>query len=199
MFRRKIPEQRQKERTGKSGTLRLQYLQELVAQFQNALSKEIKEKIVANLGNFAYDPYNYTFFRQLNVLELFLDCLTEPNEKLVEFFVGRIWLVLCFSVFIFSLFSIFVNTQCEDPTNVVVIIQCDGIPLVIEYVSSPVRNTVNYALGSLNYLCNATTEDDILKLEIVEAIERFAAAGSVNMGFSNLAQAFLDKHVHKLT
>ncbi|KAL8498437.1 hypothetical protein ACS0TY_021677 [Phlomoides rotata] len=163
-------DQRQKERTGKSGTLRLQYLQELVAQFQNALSEEIKEKIVANLGNFAYAPYNYTFFRQLNVLELFLDCLTEPNEKLVEFFVGRIWLVLC-----------------------------DGIPLVIEYVSSPVRNTVNYALGSLNYLCNATTEDDILKLEIVEAIERFAAAGSVNMGFSNLAQAFLDKHVHKLT
>ncbi|KAL8509881.1 hypothetical protein ACS0TY_016921 [Phlomoides rotata] len=174
-------DQRQKERTGKSGTLRLQYLQELVAQFQNALSEETKEKIVANLGNFAYDPYNYTFFRQLNVLELFLDCLTEPNEKLVEFAVGGI----C--------------NACADPTNADVIIQCDGIPLVIQCLSSPVRNTVNYALGSLYYLCNATTEDEILKLEIVEAIERFAAAGSVNTGFSNLAQAFLDKHVHKLT
>lgn len=74
------------------------------------------------MGNFAYDPYNYTFFRQvccfliyillfllfiteffciddmnnhtsrqqLNVLELFLDCLTEPNENLVEFAVGGI-------------------------------------------------------------------------------------------------------------
>ncbi|KAL8498438.1 hypothetical protein ACS0TY_021678 [Phlomoides rotata] len=102
-------DQRQKERTGKSGTLRLQYLQELVAQFQNASSEEIKEKIVANLGNFAYDPYNYTFFCQLNVLELFLDCLTEPNEKLVEFAVGGI----C--------------NACANPTNAAVIIQCDGL------------------------------------------------------------------------
>lgn len=86
-----------------------------------------KEKTVANLANFAYDPYNYSFlrqvktltfileqfshkyeinifflfsfstehlllmiFKQLNVLELFLDCITEPNEKLVEFGVGGI-------------------------------------------------------------------------------------------------------------
>lgn len=27
---------------------------------------------------------------QLNVLELFIDCLTEPNEKLVEFGIGGI-------------------------------------------------------------------------------------------------------------
>ncbi|KAL8503379.1 hypothetical protein ACS0TY_022206 [Phlomoides rotata] len=167
-------DQRQKERTGKSGTLRLQYLQELVAQFQNASSEEIKEKIVANLGNFAYDPYNYTFFRQLNVLELFLDCLTKPNEKLVEFAVGEI----C--------------NACANPTNAVVIIQCDGLLSSNAY-------QVNYALGSLYYFCNATTEDEILKPEIVEAIERFTAAGSVNMGFSNLAHAFLDRHVHKLT
>ncbi|KAL8463983.1 hypothetical protein ACS0TY_033791 [Phlomoides rotata] len=106
---------------------------------------------------------------------------SEPNEKLVEFAVGGI----C--------------NACADPTNAAVIIQCDDIPLVIECVSSPIRNTVNYALGSLYYLCNATTEDEILKPEIVEVIERFATAGSVNTGFSNLAQAFLDRHVHKLT
>ncbi|KAH9725125.1 ARM repeat superfamily protein [Citrus sinensis] len=82
--------QRQEERTGRSGTPRLQYLQELVSQFQNSTDEERKEKIVANLANFAYDPYNYTFLRQLNVLELFLDCITEPNEKLVEFGVGGI-------------------------------------------------------------------------------------------------------------
>lgn len=28
--------------------------------------------------------------KQLNVLELFLDCITEPNEKLVEFGIGGI-------------------------------------------------------------------------------------------------------------
>ncbi|KAI5434618.1 variant 2, Armadillo repeat-containing protein 7 [Lathyrus oleraceus] len=82
--------QRQLERTGRYGTSRLQYLQELVNQFQNASENETKEKILANLANFAYDPYNYNFLRQLNVLELFLDCITEPNEKLIEFGVGGI-------------------------------------------------------------------------------------------------------------
>ncbi|KAK4385833.1 Armadillo repeat-containing protein 7 [Sesamum angolense] len=173
-------DQRQKERTGKYGSPRLEYLQELVTQFQNATSEEIKEKIVANLGNFAYDPYNYTFLRQLNVLELFLDCLTEPNERLVEFAIGGI----C--------------NACADAANAEVIIQCDGIPLIIQCLSSPVRNTVSYTLGSLYYLCNATTRDEILRPEIVDAIKRFAAAGAVNVGFSNLAQAFLDKHVSEL-
>ncbi|KAL2227805.1 armadillo repeat-containing protein 7 [Sesamum indicum] len=173
-------DQRQKERTGKYGSPRLEYLQELVTQFQNATSEEIKEKIVANLGNFAYDPYNYAFLRQLNVLELFLDCLTEPNERLVEFAIGGI----C--------------NACADPANAEVVIQCDGIPLIVQCLSSPVRNTVSYALGSLYYLCNATTRDEILRPEIVDAIKRFASAGAVNVGFSNLAQAFLDKHVSEL-
>ncbi|KAL6543267.1 hypothetical protein OROHE_010787 [Orobanche hederae] len=222
-------DQRQKERTGKYGSPRLQYLQELVAQFQNASTEEGKEKIVANLGNFAYDPYNYTFLRQLNVLELFLDCLTEPNERLVQFALGGI----C--------------NACADPTNAAVVIQCDGIPLVIQCLSSPVRNTalmsprtgiqyissagsqhdtcliphhlaehmarpatcfiphpltvytfparmiVNYALGSLYYLCSATSKGEILKPEVVDAIKRFAAAGSISVCFGNLAQSLLDK------
>ncbi|XP_074355191.1 uncharacterized protein LOC141693903 isoform X2 [Apium graveolens] len=124
--------QRQEERTGKYGTPRVQYLQELVTQFQNASSEETKEKIAANLANFAYDPYNYTFLRQLNVLELFLDCTTEPNEKLVEFGVGG----LC--------------NSCVDPANAAVITHYNGIPLIIECLSSPVRNTVDF-IGELCY------------------------------------------------
>ncbi|CAL5386346.1 unnamed protein product [Camellia sinensis] len=169
--------QRQEERTGKYGTPRLQYLQELVSQFQNATSEESKERIVANLANFAYDPYNYTFLRQLNILELFLDCLTEPNEKLVEFGVGGI----C--------------NSCVDPANTAIVSQCGGIPLIIQCLSSPVRNTVNYALGALYYLCNASNKEEILKPEVVDVIRRYAAAGAVSVSFSNLAQAFLDKHV----
>ncbi|CAL5384323.1 unnamed protein product [Camellia sinensis] len=169
--------QRQEERTGKYGTPRLQYLQELVSQFQNATSEESKERIVANLANFAYDPYNYTFLRQLNILELFLDCLTEPNEKLVEFGVAGI----C--------------NSCVDPANTAIVSQCGGIPLIIQCLSSPVRNTVNYALGALYYLCNGSNKEEILKPEVVDVIRRYAAAGAVSVSFSNLAQAFLDKHV----
>ncbi|KAH9781186.1 ARM repeat superfamily protein [Citrus sinensis] len=176
--------QRQEERTGRSGTPRLQYLQELVSQFQNSTDEERKEKIVANLANFAYDPYNYTFLRQcicnflqLNVLELFLDCITEPNEKLVEFGVGGI----C--------------NASVDPANAAIITKSGGIPLIIECLSSPVRNTVNHALGALYYLCSMSTKEEILKPEVVDVIRRYAAAESVNVSFSNLAKAFLDKQV----
>lgn len=129
-----------------------------------ARDAETKEKVAANLANFAYDPYNYNFLRQvitdfmsesysylfkniillegaqcptmwtriwlcqvdqtkslkainidqnigiihvcmfvqLNVLELFIDCITEPNEKLIEFGVGGICNA-CVGHFYFSL------------------------------------------------------------------------------------------------
>ncbi|PIA64264.1 hypothetical protein AQUCO_00100029v1 [Aquilegia coerulea] len=169
-------EQRQVERTGRSGTPRVQYLQELVSEFQNATSEESKEKVVAHLANFAYDPYNFSFLRQLNVLELFLDCITEPNEKLVEFGAGG------------------VCNACVDPANAAVIAEYGGIPLIIQCVSSPVRNTVNYALGALYYLCDAN-EEEILKPEVIEVIKRYAAAGTVSVSFSNLANAFMEKHL----
>ncbi|KAJ0246330.1 hypothetical protein HA466_0168890 [Hirschfeldia incana] len=175
--------QRQEERTGKTGTPRLQYLQELVSQFQNATGEQTKEKIVANLANFSYDPYNYTILRQLNVLELFIDCLTEPNEKLVEFGMGGI----C--------------NACAEPKNAATIVEADGIPLIIKCLSSPVRNTVNYALGALYYICdyNRATREMILRAEVLDLIERYAAAETVCVSFSNLAKAFLDKHVHART
>ncbi|KAK7300638.1 hypothetical protein RJT34_11486 [Clitoria ternatea] len=170
-------DQRQQERTGKYGTPRLQYLQELVTQFQNSSEDEMREKILANLANFAYDPYNYNFLRQLNVLELFLDCLTEPNEKLVEFGVGGI----C--------------NSCADPTNAAILSECGAIPLIIQCLSSPVRNTVNYALAALYYVCNGSNKEEILKPEVVDLIKRYAAAEEVSVSFSNLAKAFLDKHL----
>ncbi|CAA7055783.1 unnamed protein product [Microthlaspi erraticum] len=175
--------QRQEERTGKNGTPRLQYLQELVSQFQNATDEETKERIVANLANFAYDPYNYTILRQLNVLELFIDCITEPNEKLVEFGIGGI----C--------------NACAERKNAATIVEADGIPLIIKCLSSPVRNTVNYALGALYYVCdyNRATREEIMKPEVLDLIERYAAAETVSVSFSNLAKAFLDKHVHTNT
>ncbi|KAG9459555.1 hypothetical protein H6P81_004063 [Aristolochia fimbriata] len=169
-------DRRQEERTGKYGTPRLQYLQELVLKFQNATNEGTKERIVANLANFAYDPYNYVFLRQLNVLELFLDCITEPNEKLVEFGAGGI----C--------------NASVDPENVAVIVQCDGIPLIMGCLSSPVRNTVNYALGALYYLYSPATKGEIMKPEVVELIQKYAAAEAVSVSFSNLAKALLDKH-----
>lgn len=54
---------------------------------------------------------------------------------------------------------------------------------------------VNYALGALYYLCNASNKEEILKPEVIDAIKSYAAAGGVSTSFSNLTQSFLDKHV----
>ncbi|XP_025827736.1 uncharacterized protein LOC112902779 isoform X2 [Panicum hallii] len=64
-------------------------------------------------------------FEQLNILELFLDCITETNERLIEFGIGGI----C--------------NSCVDPANALVIVQCGGIPLVI-------YNTYQQRCGALS-------------------------------------------------
>ncbi|WRX23334.1 hypothetical protein QQP08_015821 [Theobroma cacao] len=112
---------------------------------------------------------SFILFYHTNIL---LSC-----EKLVEFGIGNI------------------SNSCVDPANGAIITQCDGIPLAIQCLSSPVRNTVNYALGAFYYLCNKANREEILKPEVVDVIERYAA--SQNVSFSNLAKAFLDKHVSK--
>lgn len=50
---------------------------------------EAREQVLANLANFAYDPRNWQLLRQLQVLDLFLDMLTEDSETLVEFAMGE--------------------------------------------------------------------------------------------------------------
>jgi hypothetical protein len=71
------------KKSGKRGEGRLHYLQELVSEFQS-IQKTIEEnkttenilqkrrELVAHLANFCYDPINFDFIRQLNVIDLFL-------------------------------------------------------------------------------------------------------------------------------
>ncbi|KAF9334584.1 Armadillo repeat-containing protein 7 [Podila minutissima] len=56
------------------------FLQSLVDEYQaKDTSPERRTKILASLGNFAYDPINYAWLRELNVVDLFLDCLPTEN------------------------------------------------------------------------------------------------------------------------
>lgn len=171
-------DQRQTERMGKYGTPRQEHLQDLVTKFQIAKSEEEKEKIAANLANFAYDPYNYAFLRKLNILELFIDCLTEPNERLIEFGAGGI----CNAVAVTE--------------NARIVADCGGAPALIGCLSSPVRNTVKYAIAGLYFLLESGCCDrrEILKAEVVELIRNYAEAGGGGDGFGNLARVLLDKH-----
>jgi KaiC/GvpD/RAD55 family RecA-like ATPase len=74
--------------------------------FSPTFISEAKEQVLANLANFAYDPINYEFLRKLNVIDLFLDQLSEENTNLVQFGLGglcNLALGKCVSVYIFVL------------------------------------------------------------------------------------------------
>ena len=48
----------------------------------------MRQQALANLANFAYDPANYCWLRELNVIDLFLDCMASDVPCLAEFAVG---------------------------------------------------------------------------------------------------------------
>ena len=68
-------------RKGDRGTSRFDYLQQLVTEYQDTTKQgtwilwpfivESKRQIIANLANFAYDPYNYAILNELNVVGIF--------------------------------------------------------------------------------------------------------------------------------
>ncbi|GBG72664.1 hypothetical protein CBR_g12236 [Chara braunii] len=114
---------------------------------------------------------------QLHVLDLFLDCLTEENEKLIEFGMAGI----C--------------NSCCDRKNAAILVQNGAIPLAIGCLTSPVEKTVLSAIATLFYLCNSSTRKEILTPTVAECMEKYAAARAVNVKLSNTAKAFLDKHL----
>ncbi|KAL2629335.1 hypothetical protein R1flu_014021 [Riccia fluitans] len=124
------------------------------------------------MANFGYDPLNYEYLRQLPVQDLFLDCLTEPNEKLVKFAVGGI------------------SNCCPDPANAAVSVSSGGIPLLISCLSSPVENTVLSTVTNLYYLCTPSTRKEILIPQVIEAIRAWLLLRTV--GFGTMQQLVLE-------
>lgn len=49
------------------------------------LFTEAKHQTIANLANFAYDPINYEYMKQLYLIDLFLAQLSENDETLIHF------------------------------------------------------------------------------------------------------------------
>ncbi|KAJ7376445.1 Armadillo repeat-containing protein 7 [Desmophyllum pertusum] len=120
-----------------------------------------KEEILANLANFAYDPINFEHFRKLNVVDLFLDMLTEENEKFIEFGIGGL-------------------SNCSlDKENKQHIIN-NGVLM---------RQTVLSAITTLMFLTTPQTQQEITSEPVVDCMERFST--SSNARLSNLAKVFL--------
>lgn len=162
-----------KRRAGCSGTDRFQYLQSLVSEFQDTDSYEAREQIVANLANFAYDPINYEHLRRLNILDLFLDMLSEDKESLVEFGIGGI----C--------------NACLDPLNRQHIVANNGIPLVVRCLASSNEETVLSAMLTLNYLETTETREQIRSQPVDECMRKYAASNNARL--RNLATILLEE------
>ncbi|KAI9598747.1 hypothetical protein BDF19DRAFT_410815 [Syncephalis fuscata] len=67
---------RKRQGNDKPKTSRPKYLQALVEEYKTTDNQEAKRQVLANLANFAYDPCNYQWLRELNVIQLFLDAIT---------------------------------------------------------------------------------------------------------------------------
>ncbi|KDR24413.1 armadillo repeat-containing protein 7-like [Zootermopsis nevadensis] len=162
------------KRTGKKGVSRYDYLQQLVAEFQETDSTEAKEQVLANLANFAYDPINYEFLRKLNVIDLFLDQLSEENINFVQFGLGG----LC--------------NLALDIENKEYILHCSGVRIVASCLSSRDEDTVLSAISTLMFLATPQSKPDITSPEIVDCMLRFSR--SRNTRLKNLATIFLEDY-----
>ena len=68
-------------RTGRFGVARLPYLKQLLNEYEHlSTNNENKLQILANFANFSYDPINYNYLRELNIIDLFLDCLQNNTD-----------------------------------------------------------------------------------------------------------------------
>ncbi|KAK8808486.1 hypothetical protein WA158_008387 [Blastocystis sp. Blastoise] len=163
-----------RRRTGKYGTPRFEYLQQLIQEFQDTEDIESKRQIICNLANFAYDPINYGFFRELNIFELFLDCLTEDNDDIKEFAIGG----LC-------------NGIC-DLENMKVISENIEIKDIIRLLSSTNVNTVLHTITTLYYMLEEESlRPKLIKKNILHAMSNYKDCS--NKALSNLATIYLEK------
>lgn len=153
------------------GSDRFEYLQTLVTEFQDTDSEEAKEQVLANLANFAYDPKNYDYLRDLQVTDLFLDMLTEDNENFVEFGMGG----LC---------NLSMAPEFRD-----FILQNDGINLITNCLSSRNEETVLSAITILMNLITADSRSEITQPGVLQCMMRFSLSESPRL--RNLASVFL--------
>eukprot|EP00164_Ancoracysta_twista_P010481 GFYU01015820.1.p1 GENE.GFYU01015820.1~~GFYU01015820.1.p1 ORF type:complete len:201 (-),score=31.00 GFYU01015820.1:114-716(-) len=143
------------KRTGKNALDRFEHLQQLVTEFQNTQDSLSQRQILANLGNFAYDPVNYAHLRKLNVIELFVDYLTEDDPVLKQFSLCG----LC-------------NCVC-DPQNQQVIIDAEGLEDIMECCESDDVHIAIPALTCLYHMrCHAQVQHVLTRDKGPEFLDR---------------------------
>ncbi|OAO13210.1 armadillo repeat-containing protein 7 [Blastocystis sp. ATCC 50177/Nand II] len=150
-------------------------MQKLVTEYQDTPKIEARRQIIANLANFAYDPYNFAMIEELHILDLFLDGLEEEDEQLREFGMGGI----C-------------NCACDDGFAAVILSDKSNVKHIVKQLSSTNENTVVSALTTLYYLLDGENGAlYIKKPNILKAIHTYAECDNVRI--RNVASCLLKK------
>lgn len=160
------------KRTPKNGTDRESFLSLLVDEFINSSSHDAKCQVLANLANFAYDPINYAYIRDVGVLDIFLHVLKhETNITLLQF--------ACAGV----------CNLCSEPLNAEYILTQNGLKPIIKLLNSNNQIAAD-AITTLIYLYNDQTKSEIKSSEVIQTIQTLK--NSEDRILANLATIFLE-------
>ncbi|CAH0557824.1 unnamed protein product [Brassicogethes aeneus] len=175
MFTRKEVLER---KTGEDGIGRYDFLKQLINEFATTKSfLESKKQTLANLSNFAYDPINFVFFKQLHILDLFLAQLSENSEDLINFSLAG----LC--------------NLASDPENKEYIISLNGVYLISQYLSHQNIEIKLNSLTTLYYILE--TQPHLVTQDILNESESFKSSDDPRL--SNLGTVFLEKYKHEVS
>ncbi len=182
------------KRTKQTDTDRPTYIKQLLEEYENLKTDDKKKlQILANLGNFAYDPINYEYFRRFGVLDIFLNNLSlfykdpsETNGSRINFSLGGI----C--------------NLCQDLKNKEYLLKNNLLKLVINCLIrfSNISNSVDelIVLNSIMiiiFVYDESTETEIKSDQyLITTINSLSS--SKNLRLSNIANLFLKDYYHSL-
>lgn len=163
-----------KKRTPVNGTDRKCYLTLLVDEYLHSSSIDAQFQILANFANFAYDPINYVYIRDVGVLDVFLHVIRqEKNQKLLHFATAG----LC--------------NLCIDPLNAEYILINLGLKPIIELLKSNHNETLANIITILIYFCNSEYKPSLIIPDIICKMREIKMGENKNI--ANLAIIFLDQ------
>ncbi|XP_034950824.1 armadillo repeat-containing protein 7-like [Chelonus insularis] len=165
------------ERTGYNNIGRYDYLKLLATEFKTTKSREAKKQTLANLANFAYDPINYDYIRELRILDLFLHILSEPDKILVRYAIGGI----C--------------NLCLDPLNKAYILRNQGRQLILPLIFSNDEESVLSALTTLMFLITNSSKASIVTPDLINRLTELS--NSSNKRIKNLVTIFVTDYCDK--
>ncbi|KYN18758.1 Armadillo repeat-containing protein 7 [Trachymyrmex cornetzi] len=151
------------KRTGKNPTGRYDFLKLLVTEYTTTSSKDAQEQVLANLANFAYDPVNYGYMRQLKVIDIFLNALSQSNPKLVRFGIAG----LC--------------NLCLDGINKLYILRKQGVESISSILSSEDEDVLLGVITTLMFLITPESVDEITSPKIIKRITKIRSFADTTM------------------